>query len=142
MCGQSLLDSALSVMDGGRRLIIDLGSCEYLDSTMLGTLHELVEWANRRNAELELQRVPEPLLEAFRELSMQAVLARVAEHVEPVPEQQHGVRLPEHSRSAHQRRLLHAHEVLSELSEENREEFAAVLEALRGSVDDDGGKSR
>jgi len=136
MCGQSLLDAALSVVDSGRRLIIDLGGCEYLDSTMLGTLHELVEWADRRAAELELQRVPEALLEAFRELSMQAVLARVADHAEPVPEQQHSVRLPEHSRGAHQQRLLHAHEVLSELSEENREEFAAVLEALRGSADD------
>jgi hypothetical protein len=64
----------------------------------------------------------------------------VADHAEPVPEQQYSVRLPEHSRSAHQQRLLHAHEVLSELSEENREEFAAVLEALRGSSDDDGAK--
>ena len=71
------------------------------------------------------------LRDAFRELSMTSVLARIADRAEPVPGQQHTVRLPEHSHAAHRQRLMRAHEVLSELSEENRTEFAAVLEALR-----------
>ncbi len=138
LCGQSLLDAALSVIDSGRRLIVDLGDCAYLDSTLLGTLHELVDWADRHDGALSLQRVSEPLRDAFRELSMNSVLDRVVERAEPVPEQQHTVRLPEHSHAAHRQRLMRAHEVLSELSEENREEFAAVLEALKN--DDSGGE--
>ncbi|MEQ8860103.1 MAG: SpoIIE family protein phosphatase [Pseudomonadales bacterium] len=131
MCGQALLDSALSVIEGGRSLIIDLAACEYLDSTLLGTLHELAEWADRHDGRLVLQRVPDPLREAFEELSMTAVLDRIGAESRPVPEAQRDVRVPEHSRSAHHRRLLKAHEVLSELSDENREEFASVLDALR-----------
>ncbi|MBK80718.1 MAG: hypothetical protein CMQ43_07385 [Gammaproteobacteria bacterium] len=131
LCGQSLLDAALSVIDSGRRLIVDLGDCDYLDSTLLGTLHELVDWADRHGGALSLQRVSEALRDAFRELSMTSVLARIADRAEPVPGQQHTVRLPEHSHAAHRQRLMRAHEVLSELSEENRTEFAAVLEALR-----------
>ncbi len=135
MCGQALLDSALSVIEGGRALIIDLERCDYLDSTLLGTLHELAEWADQRDAGLALQRVPEALRAAFEELSMTAVMQRISDEARPVPESQRKVRLPEHSRSAHHRRLLKAHEVLSELSEENRDEFAAVLDALRQEND-------
>lgn len=139
LCGQALLDSALSVLDSGRPLIIDLGRCEYLDSTLLGTLHELCEWAQQRAAAvpggrdpLVLQNVPQTLEDAFRELSMKAVLERITDDPQAVPEKQHAVQLPEQSRTAHQKRLLKAHQVLADLSDENREEFAAVIEALRG----------
>lgn len=131
LCGQSLLETALSVIDNGRALVIDLGGCEYLDSTVLGTLHELVEWAEQQRVPLSLQRVPDSLRESFEELSMSTVLRHVAATAEPLPEQQRSVRLPDHARGVHQQRLKKAHEILSELSEENREEFAAVLEALR-----------
>ena len=131
MCGQTLLDSALSVLDSGRDLIVDLGRCEYLDSTILGTLHELVEWSNAHEGKLWLQNVPDALVEAFRELSMAAVLERITAERVPVPEETQEVQVPEHSRNANRKRLLKAHEVLSELSEENRQEFAGVIEALR-----------
>jgi anti-anti-sigma regulatory factor len=133
LCGQTLLDSALSVMESGRELIVELGRCEYLDSTILGTLHELVEWADAHDARLSLQQVPDALLEAFRELSMTAVLERISSSPQEVPAAMQEVQVPEHSRNANRKRLLKAHEVLSELSEENREEFAAVIEALRGA---------
>jgi hypothetical protein len=64
---------------------------------------------------------------------MTVVLDRIAPDPVEVPQLSHKVQVPEHSRSAHQKRLLKAHQVLSELSEENREEFAAVVEALRRS---------
>lgn len=131
--GQSLLDSALSVLEGGRRLIVDLAHCDYLDSTILGTLHELVEWARAHDAELVLQHVPETVLEAFRELSMNVVLEHITDAPVDVPERTREVPVTEHSRAAHRNRLLRAHEVLSELSQENREEFAAVIEALKNS---------
>ncbi len=128
-------------MDSGRPLIIDLRRCEYLDSTLLGTLHELCEWAQQRAAAvpgssdpLVLQNVPQTLEDAFRELSMTAVLERITDDPQAVPEKQHAVQLPEQSRTAHQKRLLKAHQVLADLSDENREEFAAVIDALRGDT--------
>lgn len=139
LCGQALLDSALSVLDSGRPLIIDLQRCDYLDSTLLGTLHELCEWAQQRSAAapggndpLILQNVPQNLEDAFRELSMTAVLERITGDARAVPAQQHAVQLPEQSRTAHQKRLLKAHQVLADLSDENRDEFASVIDALRG----------
>lgn len=131
--GQSLLDSALSVLESGRHLIVDLEQCEYLDSTILGTLHELVEWARAHGAQLTLQRVPDGVLEAFRELSMNVVLEHITDAPVDVPERTREVPVTEHSRAAHRHRLLRAHEVLSELSEENRAEFAAVIDALKNS---------
>ncbi len=132
LCGQALLDTATAVVEGGRELVVDLGHCEYLDSTVLGTLHELVEWADEHQAALTLQHVPDALQEAFRELSMTAVLDRISRKPVAVPEPTYSVRVPDQSRHAHRKRLLKAHEVLSDLSEENRDQFAAVMDALRG----------
>ncbi|MFW6092811.1 MAG: SpoIIE family protein phosphatase [Pseudomonadota bacterium] len=137
MCGQALLDAALTVMESGRRLVIDLARCEHLDSTVLGTLHELAERATDSGAELVLQNVPARLLEAFRELTLQAVLDRVTDAPAPLPGRQQPLQLPEHSRSTHRQRLLKAHEVLAELSQQNREEFGAVIDALRDENDND-----
>lgn len=133
MCGQALLDAALSVMDAGRALVIDLGACEYLDSTVLGTLHELAELATLRRADVRLQNVAEKLREGFRELSMQAVLDRISTDAVPLPDARHPLRLPEHTRGAHRERLLKAHQVLAELSEENRQEFGGIVDSLRDS---------
>jgi serine phosphatase RsbU (regulator of sigma subunit)/anti-anti-sigma regulatory factor len=132
MCGQTLLNAARAVLDGNRRLVIDLAGCEYLDSTVLGTLHELVTDAETRGAELQVQQVPQTLLDAFRELSMTAVLARISAEPLAIPERQRTVYVPEQSRRAHEQRLLRAHEVLAELSEANRDEFSPVIDALRG----------
>jgi anti-anti-sigma regulatory factor len=133
MCGQTLLNAARAVLDGNRRLVIDLAGCEYLDSTVLGTLHELVTDAETRGAELQVQQVPQTLLDAFRELSMTAVLARISAEPLAIPERQRTVYVPEQSRRAHEQRLLRAHEVLAELSEANRDEFSPVIHALRGT---------
>ncbi|MFU8817363.1 MAG: SpoIIE family protein phosphatase [Pseudomonadales bacterium] len=133
LCGQALLEAALLVIDSGRPLIIDLQRCDYLDSTMLGTLHELVQRAAARGSRLSIQNVGPSLEEAFRELSMGVVLERMVGDALPVPEQRRQVRLPQHSSGVHQERLLRAHQVLAELSEENRKEFNPVIEALRSS---------
>jgi len=135
VCGQALLDSALSVLDADRDLVIDLAHCEYLDSTLLGTLHELAEVAKQAAATLRLQNVPQALIDAFAELSMSEVLDCITSEPAALPERQRRVQLPEHSRGAHQRRLLRAHEMLAELSDENRREFSGVIEALRNEPD-------
>jgi phosphoserine phosphatase RsbU/P len=129
-CGQTLHDAAMDVLDAGRELVVDLGDCDYLDSTLLGTLHELAEAAAERGVPMQVQNVPDALLQAFRELSMHAVLDLVSDQPLPLPVDLRPVELPERSQEAHQRRLLRAHQVLAELSEENREEFSGVIEAL------------
>lgn len=133
LCGQALLDTASSVIDADRRLIIDLERCESLDSTLLGTLHELVERAAARGVALAVQNPSAALVEAFRELSMVSVLGRISDEPVPVPGERQRVQLPQHSIRVHEERLLKAHEVLAELSEDNREEFGPVIEALRDS---------
>jgi phosphoserine phosphatase RsbU/P len=131
LCGQALLDAASSVIDSDRRLVIDLAHCESLDSTMLGTLHELVERAAERKVTLTVQHAAPALVSAFRELSMKAVLERITDEPLPVPRDRRRVKLPPNATHVHHERLLRAHEVLAELSDRNREEFGPVVDALR-----------
>jgi phosphoserine phosphatase RsbU/P len=129
-CGQALHDAALAVIDAGRTLVIDLAECDYLDSTLLGTLHEVAEAAGSKGVELRLQNVPEPLRQSFEELSLRAVLERMSDRALPLPGRRESVELPDQSEDAHRRRLLRAHQVLAELSDENREAFSGVIDAL------------
>jgi phosphoserine phosphatase RsbU/P len=133
LCGQALLDTASAVIDSDRRLIIDLEHCEYLDSTLLGTLHELVERAAERGVTLTIQQAAPALVAAFRELSMKTVLEHIVADPLPMPPERRRVQLPPHSTNVHHERLLRAHEVLADLSKENREEFGPVIDALRDS---------
>jgi hypothetical protein len=118
-------EAAEAILDEHRPLVVDLGACEYLDSTFLGTIHELVMRGGTR-----LQRVPKPIRALFEELSMERVLGTI---------QQHGARLPEMfpmntgemDPAAGRLRILRAHEALAALSARNQAKFGAVLEAIR-----------
>ncbi len=107
---------------------IDLDRCDYLDSTFLGTLHELVT-AHRDS--VRLQRVPDRVRHLFDELSMNAVIERIDHHDQPLPPDM--VPLSGTTEDTHQQaqRLLKAHEVLATLSEENRAQFQDVVRSLR-----------
>jgi anti-anti-sigma regulatory factor len=121
-------ETALAVLNGGRPLVLELSGCEYMDSTCLGTVHELVAHGG-----VVLAGVTPAVRALFEELSMEQVLAAVRADVPAAPElyalgaggQQTGV----------QKRILEAHEALSGLSERNREEFKDVVESLRGEQD-------
>jgi anti-anti-sigma regulatory factor len=130
----ALLESGSAVLDAGRRLVIDLGACEQLDSTLLGTLHELFE----RGSELDivLQNVSDALRASFEELSMEPVLSRIVAKPLPLPEVWQPIERSAHSLVRQRQRLLKAHEVLASLSEENREEFQSVIDALRAPDQD------
>jgi serine phosphatase RsbU (regulator of sigma subunit)/anti-anti-sigma regulatory factor len=125
----ALLESGSAVLDAGRRLVIDLGNCEQLDSTLLGTLHELFERGSERD--IVLQNVSDPLRASFEELSMAPVLTRIVAKPLPLPEVWQSIERSAHSLVRQRQRLLKAHEVLASLSEENREEFQSVIDALR-----------
>ena len=129
--GQTLYDAAMAAIDGGRNLVMDLGSCEHMDSTLLGTLHELTLRATDAGQRLTLQNVTEPLVESFKELSMREVLDHIAEEAIALPPGFREIDLHATHGPRQQQRLLKAHEMLAELSDGNREQFGGVVETLR-----------
>lgn len=119
-------ETAVAVLDSGRHLVLDLSACDCLDSTFLGTVHELVA-----RGQVALAGVTPTVRALFEELCMQQVLAAIRSDLPAAPEI-FALGSEGFSQAAVQRRILHAHETLSGLSERNREEFRDVLESLRG----------
>ncbi len=128
---EPLLEDARGVIASGRPLIVDLSECEYLDSALLGTLHELVQEADAGAGGVTVQGASDSLLEAFRELSMDVVLNHVSAQLLPVPDNRESLELPDADPKGQKMRLLKAHEVLAALSRENEVEFGGVVAAMR-----------
>ena len=129
--GQTLFDAVKSEIDQKKDLVIDLGRCEYLDSTLLGTLHELILNADEAGVSIRLQNVGPQLQANFDELSMEAALKHIVVEPQEIPSRLSRVDLDAEQAGSQQQRLLHAHEVLLELSENNREQFGSLVESLR-----------
>ena len=122
-------------LNAGHELTIDLTNCTALDSTFLGTLHEIVTLDAAGHA--HIQGPNEVVLGLFEELGLDLVLASIhTDEIEP-PAEPSLVPQEQPTRDSH-RLLLQAHETLAELSEENRERFAGVVEALRAELEDEG----
>jgi phosphoserine phosphatase RsbU/P len=127
-----LRDTCIEALDAGRSVIIDLASCTMLDSTMLGTLHELVARGEPRPS-FCLQSAGDEIRVLFVELAMTRVLSVIALHARPAP----GVMIDLQGRSDATTHgvVLHAHELLAELSASNCKQFQPVIDALRRSPD-------
>lgn len=128
-------DAFRRIADGahaaGRRLVVDLGDCTDLDSAFLGTLHEVV--ASDPRHDTSVRRPREDVRALFDELGLEAVIEVVDDRPDeptcalcPVEQDLPGPESQEH--------LLRAHEILCELSDENRERFAGLVEALRAEL--------
>ena len=117
-------ETAQAVLDAGHALVLDLSGCEYLDSTFLGTIHELVG-----RGRVTLVGVRPAVRALFEELSMDQVLAHIPADV-PVSPEFYALGTASDPAAA-QRRILRAHEALSGLSERNQEEFRDVIQSLR-----------
>ena len=65
---------------------------------------------------------------------METVLSRVNPEVEPLPNGMVPLRRAEEDSTQQAQRLLKAHELLASLSDENREQFGGVVEALRADM--------
>ena len=128
---EALLQAATDVLEAQRDLVIDLGECDYLDSTLLGTLHEIVERAANSRGRVVLQRVPDALRTMFEELSLAQVLGCCASDALPLPRARQPLQLRITDVHRQKLRLLKAHEVLAGLSDDNREQFGGVVEAMR-----------
>lgn len=72
-CG-SFHEIAGGLIDDGEAVLLDLGDCAYLDSTCLGTIHELGVRSDQAAGSLTIQRVGDPIRELFQELSMARAL--------------------------------------------------------------------
>ena len=81
------------------------------------------------------ETLPEPLRALFEELSMSLVLQSIHDDALALPEPMTPLARGGQGAESH-RRVLRAHEVLASLSEQNREEFRAVIENLRSELDD------
>jgi len=129
MSCDALYETAHSIVEKGRPLVVDLSGTRYLDSTCLGTMHELVNWDGVR-----LQGVKPEVRDLFEELSMKRVLASIGEPRD-LPEM-HPLATPTEGETSGPLRILRAHEALAALSARNREKFQDVVDALRDELAD------
>ena len=125
----------VAALEAGRAVIIDMTLCQHLDSTFLGTIHELSERAEQGDLELRLQGVMPPVEELFAELGMKRVTERVLPCMLPLPTQMEPL-VGEPDARSRALRMLRAHESLAGLSDRNRQEFDPLLALLRREVSD------
>jgi anti-anti-sigma regulatory factor len=123
-----------AAIEAGRDLMIDLALCPRLDSTFLGTIHDLTERADRAGVELRLQGVTPRLEELFVELGMDSVREHIVPRMLPLPTRLVPLAETSSDEASKARNLLRAHEVLAALNERNRREFDPLLAALRREV--------
>ena len=121
-------DTAQALADDLKPVVIDLSACDYLDSTFLGTVHELVT-----GSKVRLQSLTPSVRATFEEMDMSDVLRAADQPATPLPEELTPLSSVAAAGSASQKRILRAHETLSELSDRNKSKFAGVVEAMRSS---------
>jgi sigma-B regulation protein RsbU (phosphoserine phosphatase) len=126
----ALHDQAEREINHGNPLTIDLSCCTYLDSTFLGTLHEIVSHADARNTKVSIQGLIPHLHSYFGELGMDQVLSHVHEITHPLPMHMSPLCSNAETSQSNRNRLLKAHQALSTISDENREQFLRLISTL------------
>ena len=127
--GESFFDAATSVLDEHRPIVIEFKSCEYLDSAMLGTLHQIVERATQSDIDVKLQNVSDEVKNTFVELGLGDVLNHIVD--EPVWTPPNSLPLLASGRLDRNTRVISAHDALAHLNKKNREMFEDVVEQMR-----------
>lgn len=127
--GESFFDAATSVLDERRPIVIEFKDCEYLDSAMLGTLHEVVERATHSDLDVKLQHVSEEVKNTFVELGLGDVVNHIT--AEPVWTPPDSLPLASSGQLDRNTRVIQAHDALVRLNEHNREVFGEVVENMR-----------
>jgi anti-anti-sigma factor len=124
-------EACMEALAAAGAVSLDLTLCEHLDSTFLGTIHELVEHADRSDVELRLQGVMPPVEDLFAEVGMKRVMEHIVPVMLPLPSQMSPLCGEDQERRSQTLRVLRAHEGLAALNESNRREFDPLLQALR-----------
>jgi serine phosphatase RsbU (regulator of sigma subunit)/anti-anti-sigma regulatory factor len=118
----------------GRDVMVDLTLCLRLDSTFLGTIHQLCQLADEANVEFRLQGVTPPVEDLFEELGMDNVMDHIVPRMLPLPTKMDPLDLAEPDLSSRALQLLRAHEGLAALNDRNRQEFDPLLAQLRQEI--------
>jgi phosphoserine phosphatase RsbU/P len=117
-----------------RPLVLDFAACSNLDSTFLGTVHEVVRAMREGGGDARLQHVRPALRALFEELAMERVLERIHEESVPLPDGLKPLARAPFDTTRTRERLLRAHEALASLSADNRAQFRAVIDGLRAEL--------
>ena len=130
---QTFFDAVFGSLDRGFGVIVDLSRCIHMDSAVLGTLHELVESAEKTVAgsKVKIQDASHSLVRTFAELGLNSVLRSLQMQSIAIPKTRTAVRVSDGNLRGQQMRLLKAHEVLASLNDTNRDQFALVVDDLR-----------
>jgi serine phosphatase RsbU (regulator of sigma subunit)/anti-anti-sigma regulatory factor len=123
----------VAAIEADHRVMIDLTFCQHLDSTFLGTFHDLSERADKADVEFRLQGVTPAVDELFAELGMKRVMEHVVPRMLPLPTRMKPL-VGEGDPRARDLLILRAHESLAGLSDRNRQEFDPLLALLRREV--------
>lgn len=134
MHGQSLSMTVKDAASARKSVIIDMMHCEYLDSAMLGTLHETAEVCASLGANLHIQSVGSDIHETFVELGMRDVLDCISGVAREIPHDREQLLGGSTDTQTQQKWLLRAHEALASLNESNLAEFKDVIEELREDI--------
>jgi hypothetical protein len=118
--------------------MVDLTLCRHLDSTFLGTIHQLCALAERAGVEFRLQGVTSPVEQLFQELGMDDVIDHMAPCMLPLPTNMKPLCPGDLDRSASARFVLRAHERLAALNVRNAREFDPLLTQLRREISGSG----
>jgi len=127
-------DECDGLIDSGKDVLLDFALCDCIDSTFLGTIHELIDRAEQAQVELRLQAVLPPVENLFEELGMKRVIDYIVPTLLPLPNQMSPLVATRHSEQSQAQRVLRAHERLAELGDRNREKFGPLIEQLRQEV--------
>jgi sigma-B regulation protein RsbU (phosphoserine phosphatase) len=120
-----------AAIEKGADLMLDLSECAQLDSTFLGTIHQLCSLADDAGVEFRLQGVLPPVEDLFVELGMQLVMDHIVPRMLPLPAAMDPVECAPIDAPTRALMLLRAHEGLAALSDRNRADFEPVLTQLR-----------
>ena len=123
-----------AAIENGVDLMLDLSDCAQLDSTFLGTIHQLCGLADAAGVEFRLQGVLPSVEDLFQELGMHAVMDHIVPRMLPLPAEMDPVQVADLDAPTRALLLLRAHEGLAALSDRNRAEFDPVITQLRREV--------
>jgi serine phosphatase RsbU (regulator of sigma subunit)/anti-anti-sigma regulatory factor len=120
-----------AAIEKGADLMLDLSECAQLDSTFLGTIHQLCGLADAAGVEFRLQGVLPSVEDLFLELGMHTVMDHIVPRMLPLPSEMGPVTRADLDPPTRALLLLRAHEGLAALNDRNRAEFDPVLTQLR-----------
>jgi sigma-B regulation protein RsbU (phosphoserine phosphatase) len=130
----AVFEACDALIGAGKDMLLDFALCECMDSTFLGTIHELIDRAEKAGIELRLQAVSPALEDLFVELGMTQVMEHMVPTLLPLPNQMSRLVATDGSKQSQAQRVLRAHERLAELGERNREKFNPLIAQLRKEI--------